>query len=402
MTKYGASTEYGSDIPLSVYGIISKLNGLYVSAVLGISIGAQPIIGFNYGANNFKRVKETLKKVVAINLVIGVLFNLAVILFPTQLISIFGSSNDEVYLKFATDFCRIFLMVCALNALEMTTSIVIQSLGNVKKATAVTFTRQIILFIPIALVLTRILGLYGTLYAGPIADTICFIIVVFLLLSEYRKIGKAKKEESHTLVDDTSTNNVLNKKVVITISREYGSGGRYIGRIIADRLGIRFYDKDLVELVSKETGMSEEFIEENEQKRKWGSSLNSSYNNDDKLFEAESKVISDIAEKESCVIIGRCADYILKDKEDVIKIFIYNSDENKIKRVVKYYDQDEKNALKEIEKINKERAKHYKFYTGNEWGSVKNYDYMINSDYLGVEKTAELISNIVLEKTKSL
>ena len=397
MTKYGALSEFGGDIPLSVYGVISKINGLYVSAVLGISIGAQPIIGFNFGAKKIERVRETLKKVVFINFVIGFIFNIIVLVFPTQLVSLFGSSDDMLYLKFATDFCRIFLLVCTLNAFEMTTSIVVQSLGNIKKSTAVTFIRQIILFIPISSLFAKFIGLYGALYAGPVADLICFFAVIYIFLSEYKKIGKNSKE-SHTLVDDTSTENLLKTNVVITISREYGSGGRYIGRMLADKLGIKFYDKDLVKLVAAEAGLSEEFIEENDQKRKWGSSLNSTFNTDDKIFEAETKVIQEIAKKESCVIIGRCADYILQDMENVVKVFVYSDMEDKVNRVVKYYDVKEKDALNEIKKENKAREKHYKYYTNNDWKNFENYDIVLNSGYLGVDKAAQLLKEIILDK----
>ncbi len=398
MTKYGAVSKFGSDIPLSVYGIVSKLNMIYVAAVIGISVGSQPIIGFNFGAKKTERVKEALRKVLCVNFIVGIIFNILVVLFPSQLVSIFGSGDDSLYLEFATDCCRIFLMLSAVNALEMTASVVIQSLGNVKKATAVSFIRQIILFIPIALILTHFMGLYGTLYAGPVSSAICFIVVIFIFGSEYKKIGK-EKIESHTLADDTSTNNILKNKAVITISREYGSGGRYIGRLVADKLGIKFYDKDLVKLVAKEAELSEEFIEENDQKRNWGSSLNSSYNNDDKIFEAETRVIKDVAEKESCVIIGRCADYILKDSKNVIKIFIYSNKEDRVSRAIKYYDLDEKKALKQIEKVNKERAKHYKFYTNQEWGKINNYDLCIDSS-IGTEKTSEIICEYILKLNK--
>jgi cytidylate kinase/uncharacterized membrane protein len=285
-----------------------------------------------------------------------------------------------------------------LNAFEMTSSILIQSLGNAKKATFVTFTRQIILFIPISFILTRFIGLYGALYGAPISDIICFIVVIFIFGSEYRKIGKKMQENSHNLVDDTSTNNILKQKVIITISREFGSGGRYVGRIIADKLGIKFYDKDLVTLVSKEAGLAEEFIEEHEQKREWGSSLNSTYNTDDKLFEAETRVIKEIAQKESCVIIGRCADYILKDEKNILKVFVYSDKADKVNRAVKYYDMNEKTAAKEIDKVNKNRAKHYKYYTNQAWGEKENYDLIMNSDLLGVDKTAEVISQIVIDK----
>lgn len=329
-------------------------------------------------------------------------YGLSSFIIQLTVLALFITMNN-VMTKFGIDFLRTFLMICFVNSFEMCTSILLQSLGSVKKSTFVAFLRQIILFIPLCLILANFtsLKLYGALYAGPIADIICFVIVIFLFKAEYKKIGKTQVQ-SNALIDDTSTNNILEDKVIIAISREYGSGGRYIGRMIADKLGIKFYDKDLVSLVAKQEGFSEEFIEENEQKKKFGSTFNSEYNEDDKLFIAETKVIKGIAEKESCVIIGRCADYILKDMPNVVKIFIYSSDEGKIDRAVKYYNVNEKEALDKINNQNRLRAKHYKYYTNQEWGKSENYDLTINSDYLGTEETAEMISNIIIKKYNTL
>lgn len=406
MTKFGAISKFGADIPLSVYGVVSKINNLYVSFILGLSIGAQPILGFNYGAGKYDRVKEIIRKVLLFAFIIGIVFNLMIYVFAGQLINLFATKTDpnyDLFMEFGIDSLRIFLMVCFVNAFEMSTSILLQSLGSVKKSTFVAFLRQIILFIPLCLILTNFtdLKLYGALYAGPIADITCFIIVIFIFMSDYKKIGK-EVQSNTLLIDDTSTNNILSEKVIIAISREYGSGGRYIGRMVADILEIKFYDKDLVSLVAKEEGLSEQFIEENEQKKKFSSTFNSEYNEDDKLFIAETKVIKEITKKESCVIIGRCADYILRDFPNLVKIFIYSSDEDKINRAIKYYNLDEKEALDKINKENKLRAKHYKYYTNQEWGKSENYDLTINSDYLGTEETAEMISNIVLKKYNTL
>lgn len=393
MTKYGASTKYGADIPLSVYGVISKLNGLYVSAILGISIGSQPIIGFNYGAQNYDRVKETLKKVIIINLIIGLIFNILFFVFPKQIVSIFISKSDSNYnlfIEFAILTCRTFLMVCALNFLEMTTSIVVQSLGNVIKATFVSFCRQIILFIPISLILCNIFnkGIYGALYGGAIADTICFIICIFIFLSELRKINKNIVKDDDLIIENK---NYTGKKIVITISREYGSGGRYVGKLLSDNLGIDFYDKELISLASKNSGLSTSYIKDIDEKKVSGMYEN---NNDDRLFVAEEKVIKEIS-KSSCVIVGRCADYILKDNDEVIKVFLYSDDDNKVKRACTYYGLNKNNALKEIRKINKQRAKHYKYYTNREWYNTSNYDLMINVDKYGVERVAQLIENYI-------
>ena len=397
MTKYGALTKYGADIPLSVYGVISKINSLYISTILGISIGAQPIIGFNYGAGNYERVKETLRKVLTINLVVGLIFNIIFYLFPKEIVSIFITNSDpnyKLFLEFAVIICHSFLLVMGLNFLEMTTSITVQSLGNVKKATMVSFIRQIILFIPIACFMAVYLhkGIYGVLNAGPIADAITFFIALVIFYSEYRKLSI--KEKPTNLEDIKVNNTYKGKKIVITISREYGSGGHYVGELLAKRMGINFYDKNLINLISKKSGLSKEYVEENSQKL---ASFKYIDNNDDRIFIAEEKVIKDLAKKESCVIVGRCADYILKDNKDTIKVFLYSSSQDKVKRAVKYYNLEEDKALKEINKINSERAKHYNYYTNRDWYDFANYDIALNVDYLGVKKTAELLEQVIRE-----
>lgn len=387
MTKLGAASKFGADIPLSVYGVISKINSIYISIVLGISIGAQPIIGFNYGAGNKERVKETLKKVIIINLIIGLFFNLIFLLFPRELVSIFIKRSDpnyKLFIEFAVLMCHSFYLVMGLNALEMTGSIAIQSLGKVKKATAFAFIRQIILLIPISLILSLVFkkGIYGIAYAGCIADGICFIVALFLLGTEYKNLSNlnyTKKEKSII-----KSNNYNGKHIVITISREYASGGRYVGKLLSEKLGINFYDKELIDLAATESGLANKYIEETEEESR-------KTTNDDRIFIAESKVIKRLADNYSCVIVGRCADYILKDNKNVLKVFLYSDDESKVLRATKYYGLNKNDALKQIKKINKEREKHYNFYTNRKWKDFNNYDLAINVDKLGVEKTAENI-----------
>ena len=400
MTKYGVYTKYGADIPLSVYGVISKINSLFISTILGISIGAQPIIGYNYGAGNYKRVKETLRKVLIINCVVGICFNIIFFLFPESIVSIFISktdSNYKLFLEFAVVICHSFLLLMGINFLEMTTSIVVQSLGNVKKATMVSFIRQIILFIPLACILciTFNKGIYGVLNAGPIADSITFIIAIFVLKSEYKKLSKM--EQNQDFKDAVVTGKIYNgPKVVITISREYGSGGRYVGKLLAEDLGVKFYDKELISLISKKTGLSSNYVEENDQKLVSAKFVD---NNDDKIFIAEERVIKNLAKKESCVIVGRCADFILKDNKNVIKVFLYSDEKSKENRVIKYYNVPSNKAHSLINKVNKERKKHYKYYTNQNWDDMNNYDLALNVDSIGIKNCVTLIENYIKSKT---
>ena len=393
MTKFGAMSKYGADIPLSVYGVISKINSLYISFVLGVSIGAQPIIGFNYGAGNLERVKETLRKVLTINFVVGIIFNLIFILFPEQIASIFISSEDisyALFMEFAKLMCHSFLLACALNAMEMTTSIVVQSLGNVVKATAVSFIRQIILFIPLAFLLSMgfNLGLNGILYAGCLADSLTFVIASIIFIGEYKKLGiysNKEKEENDAVIPKT----YKGKKIVVTISREYGSGGRYVGELLAKNLGIPFYDKNLIILSAKESGLATEYVKKNEQ------TLEGPQTTDDLLYIATTKVIEKLYKKGSCVIVGRCGNFILKNKKDVLKVYLYSSLDDKINRVTKYYNIDKDKALNTINKVNKERKKHYKYYTNTILDDYNNYDLVLDVSKFGVEKTADIVSNII-------
>ena len=404
LVKYGSISKFGADIPITVLGIVMKISQILNSIIIGIAVGAQPIFGYNYGAKNYDRVKSTLKYVLGISTIIS---TIAFILFqtiPDKLIAIFGS-GDDLYIEFACITFRTYLMLCICNGIQIPSGIFFQAIGKAQKSAVLSISRQVAFLIPAMIAFGAMFGLKGVLYSGPFADGLAFVLAGILLIYEVKHLNK-KSEISNSLVDDTSTDNKLNKHMVITISREYGSGGRYVGRLVADKLGIKLYDKDFIEKLAAKTGLSGEYIENNEQKRNSLEIFNSGYysglNNSDELFIKESELIKEVAEQESCVIIGRCADFILKDRNDVIKVFIYSSSENKLKRVTEIYGIEKSRAEKEIKRINKLRANHYKYYTGKEWNNNSNYDICINSDDLGVEKTADLICKMVEEKEKEL
>ncbi len=400
LAKYGSESKFGSEIPITVLGIVMKISQILNSIIIGIAAGAQPILGYNYGAGKYDRVKKTLKTVLGLSLVIS---TIAFILFqtiPDKLISIFGS-GDENYMEFACLAFRTYLLLCICNGIQIPSGIFFQAIGKSIKSAILSLSRQIVFLIPAMVILGGTFGIMGVLYAGPFADGLAFVIAGILLIGEIKHLGK-QKITSQALIDDTSTDNQLDKQVVITIAREYGSGGRYVGRLIADKLGIKLYDKDFIIKVAEETGLSEEYIEENEQKRNALASLNSGYyfglSNADELFVKESELIEQVAKTETCVIVGRCADFILKDKPNVIKVFIYSDEKSKMERATKYYQMDAKKAEKEITRIDKLRANHYKYYTSKDWKDIGNYDICLNSDTLGVEKTADMICEMVKEK----
>ncbi len=403
LAKCGAESKFGPDIPITVLGIVMKISQILNSIIIGIAAGSQPILGYNYGAGKTDRVKETLKRVLGISVIIS---TIAFILFqtiPDKLILMFGS-GDENYKEFACLGFRIYLMLCICNGIQIPSGIFFQAIGKSVKSAILSISRQIAVLIPAMIILGNLFGIKGVLYSGPFADGVAFIISVILLISEVRHFN-SKKAESKVSKENFESSLAYNSEsnFVITISREYGSGGRYIGKLIADKLGIKLYDKEFIEKVAAETGLSEEYIENNEQKRDALAGLNNGYyfglDNSDDLFLKESELIKNIANNESCVIVGRCANFILSENKNALKVFVYSDTDSKIKRATEFYGLSKSNAEKEIKRIDKLRANHYKYYTEKEWKDVTNYDVCINSDVLGVEKAAEMICGLI-EKEK--
>jgi cytidylate kinase len=191
-------------------------------------------------------------------------------------------------------------------------------------------------------------------------------------------------------------------KRVITVSREFGSGGRSIGRMVAEKLGYAFYDSELVEEVAKRSGFSPEFIKESGEYASTRHSLLFSLATanqftanglsvTDRLYLEQSKIIEELAEKGGCVIVGRCADYILRDRTDALHVFIHANMECRAERIVERYGQSDKSPEKRLTEKDQKRKVYYKNYTGRNWGEAQNYDLCLNSSTLGLEACAEFI-----------
>ena len=193
-------------------------------------------------------------------------------------------------------------------------------------------------------------------------------------------------------------------KKIITISRQFGSGGHSIAKAVAERMGIAFYDNNLITEVAKQSGLSEEFIRENEEYASHSSSFlyqlamstagtygyPSVYQ---KLYEAQTKVIEEIANKEPCVIVGRCADYILKEREDCLHVFIHADNEHRAKHILEKYGPTEKTTAQRIKDKDNKRRNYYRFHTDREWGVAANYHLSLDSGALGEELCVQLIMN---------
>ena len=192
-------------------------------------------------------------------------------------------------------------------------------------------------------------------------------------------------------------------KRIITISREFGSGGRFIGEEVAKKLGIAYYDKNIINQIAEESGLSPDYIQESaELSPKKGLFAYAFAGRDitgksleDMVYEAQRKVILELADKESCVIIGRNADFILKDRDDVLNVFIHGDMPVKIQRISQIYHVSEKVAAKMIEDTDKRRMTNYNFYTEQKWGMASNYTLSLNSSQLGYARCEKMIMGCV-------
>lgn len=201
-------------------------------------------------------------------------------------------------------------------------------------------------------------------------------------------------------------------KTVITIARSYGSGGKNLGKLLADKMGINCYDREIIRMASDSSGINEELFGRVDEKLKKsplfgivrsnpykGNGVippeSSNFVSDDNLFNYQAQVIKELAEKESCVIIGRCADYVLKDNPNVIRLYLYAPLEDCVKRVMAQNSITEKETIKKIETIDKYRSDYYKYYTGKEWNDARNYDFCLNTTSMSYEKLIQVVENII-------
>lgn len=176
---------------------------------------------------------------------------------------------------------------------------------------------------------------------------------------------------------------------IITISREFGSGGRTVGKEVAAKLGIPCYDQELIEKVAEKSGFCEDFIREHGEYAR-GSWLGSSFGRDF-LWGEQKKIILELGEKGPCVIVGRCADYILRGKADLLRVFVHADLPKRAERIVQLYGEREEAPEKRLKEKDKRRAAYYRYYTDTEWGRADNYDIALDSGTLGIEKCVELI-----------
>lgn len=391
-------------------GIVFKIFAIVLAFSLGVAVGGQPIIGYNYGAKKYNRVLETYKSIIIANVIVGIIAFTIFELCPGFIVNLFGGhANDlKFYQEYAILSFRIYLGGIMLCCIQKASCIFLQSIDKPYKAMILSLMRDVVLLVPGVCILGLCGNLYKMLWAGPIADIGAFIVTIIFVSIESKKIKNLITDKNE------ETNIVSNNRFVICIGREFGSGGKYIGEELAKRLNIKCYDNELLKNISKNYNIDLKTLKKVDEKEKssfWYSfATNYVFSKDkdiepisasDNIFLKQAKTIEELYETEDCIIIGRCSDYILKNKNNVIKLFIYAKDMDfKIKRKMKYENISEKDAIKKIQKIDKERAEYYKHFTAQKWGDKSNYDISIDTSETGVEEAINILENYIKARIK--
>lgn len=370
LAKYGALSHYGIDIPIAVIGIESKVFTVVINIVVGIILGCQPIISYNYGAKHYERVKTTYHYVLTATVVIGLVSTLLFELVPNFIVGMFG--------KPANFF---------------------QAVGKPVHAIVSSVTRDIICFVPLVLILPCFFGVEGVLYAAPIADFLAMTVAVFMTIRFMRSLGKETQMKglSKALLKESK------EGIIITIAREHGSAGKQVGKVVAEKLNIPFYYKEVAALAAEESGLHKEVISDiNANSPQLLHELYLSTNVVQQAVIAQEKMINKIAAQGSCVIVGRAADYVLRGYDNVVRIFIYAPEEYRIDRVMEVYGDTKAEAVKNIYRSDKARAAYYHNISNLRWGDVHNYDLLIDSSISVKQCAAAICSFLDCSTTKNL
>ncbi len=391
LVKYGSMSKFGPDIPIAALGITMKVFSIVLNVAIGIIVGGQPILGYNYGAKKYNRVKDTYKTILKFVIIIGIIATIIFQLCPQVIINIFGSESD-LYNEFAELTFRIFLSLIMVTCVVKISSIFFQAVGQPFKAAVVSLVRDLVCFVPLAIILPKFMGIKGILYAAPISDIIGLCITIPNIILFFKKLDK---EENKNIINKETIIKPSKPGAIITIGREHGSQGKYIGELVAKTLNIPYYYKEMTALAAKESGLAEEYVSQlNDNSPSIMYDLYVSTTPVQEAINAQEKIIKKIADNGSCVIVGRAADYVLRDYKNVVKIFIYADKNYRIKKVSEMYGDSETKAHKSITKSDKARANYYKSISGNEWGCMNNYDLCLDAS-IGPKKTAKIICDYI-------
>ena len=396
---YGSLSPYGSDIPISVFSIQTKVLTIVGNIAVGIALGGQPILGYNYGARNMDRVRQTYRLILFYALAVGVVATAIFVLWPQGIIGIFGKQND-LYMEFAVGSFRIFLCLCFVTAFIKISSIFFQAIGKPIQAMLASVIRDMGCFVVLSIVLCRVLeahwpgkGIYGILLAAPLSDLVAGILVTVLTVGFFKKLNT-----SAALEDGSAAIEATHPGVVVTIAREHGTGGKQIGQLVAQKLSVPFYCKELTAIVAKESGLAEECLScdyEDDQLHRMYLSTQVGQQG----IIAQDRVLKKIADQGACVIVGRAAGHVLRSYPNVVRVFLYAPQEFRCGNIQEMYGDSPEAARQHMARSDESRAAYYRSVTGSDWRDVGNYDLCLDAS-IGREAAAELIAAYIQKAEK--
>lgn len=417
-----------SDQAVTALGLYYKWQTFFFIPLGAMQTCIVPVISYNYAARNIERCKKTLSASIVFGMSLMALGTLCFVCIPSQMLRVFTS--DELVIAIG----RVGFRFVGISFLPMVTSLIFpvffQAVGSSLKSSLLTVIRTVVLFVPLAYLFSRF-GLNWFWLTYPVTEVItsltgAYFYRQFLNKDYVREIeasgGKnitdvtaathisaatagADSTGSHDNIDNLDNPDIALKPskpgVIITIAREHGSSGKQIGKCVANALGIPFYYKEMITLAAKESGLNREFISDiHKNSPDIMRDLYLSSNAVQYAIKAQDAIIREIAENGSCVIVGRAADYILKDYDNVVRIFIHAPQDYRIQRVMDVYGDTPKEARVNIERSDKARASYYEHISGTHWSDARNYELTVDSSD-GVEKTAQFIVRYITGHTQT-
>lgn len=417
-----------SDQAVTALGLYYKWQTFFFIPLGAMQTCIVPVISYNYAARNIERCKKTLSASIIFGISLMALGTLCFVCIPSQMLRVFTS--DELVIAIG----RVGFRFVGISFLPMVTSLIFpvffQAVGSSLKSSLLTVIRTVVLFVPLAYLFSRF-GLNWFWLTYPVTEVITSLTGAYFyrqfLSKDYVRETEASGGKnitdvtaathisaatagadstgSHDNIDNLDNPDIVLKPskpgVIITIAREHGSSGKQIGKCVANALGIPFYYKEMITLAAKESGLNREFISDiHKNSPDIMRDLYLSSNAVQYAIKAQDAIIREIAENGSCVIVGRAADYILKDYDNVVRIFIHAPQDYRIQRVMDVYGDTPKEARVNIERSDKARASYYEHISGTHWGDARNYELTVDSSD-GVEKTAQFIVRYITGHTQT-
>ena len=387
-----------SDQAVTALGLYYKWQNFFFIPLGAMQTCIVPVISYNYAARNIDRCKKTLSASIIFGLALMAIGTFCFTCLPVQMLQTF--STDPLVIEIGTVGFR-FVGVALL---PMVTSLIFpvffQAVGSSLKSSLLTVIRTVVLFVPLGYLFSRF-GLNWFWMTYPVTELIT-TAVGFVFYRQFLNNSYVRSENTRVIADaEAPALKESSAGIIITIARQHGSSGKQIGKIVAEKLGIPFYYKEMIAIAAHESGLDREFISDiNKNSPEILKELYLSSRVVRYAIEAQDRIIKKIADNGSCVIVGRAADHVLKERDSVFRIFIYAPKEYRIKRVMEVYGDSKSDAERNIRRSDKARAAYYRHISGCKWGLSENYELMIDSS-VGVEKSAEKILEAIEKRRRS-